>query len=212
MYVAMTVGGDAYLPALEDYFVLEGLAYRITPFNLGRGETHIDVERMYDNLMHKFKFGGIEKEGIYLDETVLRICSNHRRVYIMLAEELHRSGDNARAKEVLDYCEEHIPAYNVPYDYRGAATMMSGLYYELGDNDHANRIVEAVAENSVQYLNWYLGLNQSKFDDCVQAVGTHLYILNDVTNQMETYGAPKAADFRKQCDALYKAVEMKSRI
>ena len=212
MYVAMTVGGDAYLPALEDYFVLEGLAYRITPFNNRGGETRMDVERMYDNLMRKFKFGGIEKEGIYLDQTVLRICSNHRRIYIMLADELYRRGDKARAKEVLDYCEEHIPAYNVPYDFRGAATAMSELYYELGDNDHANRIVEAVAENSVQYLNWYLGLSQGKFDNCVQEVGTHLYILNDVVKQMETYGAPNAAHFRKQCDDLYKTAEMKSRM
>lgn len=212
MYVAMTVGGDAYLPALEDFFVLEGLAYRITPFNLGREGLHMDVEKMYDNLMHRFKFGGIEKEGIYLDQTILRICSNHRRIFIQLAQELYDRGDNKRAKEVLDYCEEHIPAYNVPYEYRGAAILMSDLYYRLGETAHADRIAEAIADQSVGYLKWYLGLNTAKFNLCLNEVGAHLYFLDDVVNQMEQYGSAKAADYRKMCDDFYKVIEAKSRV
>ena len=34
---------------------------------------------MYDNLMNKFKFGGIDKPGIYIDENVMRMCYTHRR-------------------------------------------------------------------------------------------------------------------------------------
>lgn len=210
MYIAMTVGGDAYLPALEEYFVLEGLAYRLTPFNVGDEGMSIDMERMYDNLMHKFKFGGIEKPGIYLDQTVLRICSNHRRIFIQLAQELYDHGDTARAKEVLDYCEQHIPSYNVPHEYRGASTLMSGLYYELGDTSHADSIVSAVATNSVEYLKWYLGMSRRKFNLSAQEVATHLYFLDDAVRQMEQYGSSLASGFRAQCDDLYRAVQVKS--
>ena len=36
---------------------------------------------MYDNLMNKFKFGGIDKPGIYIDENVMRMCYTHRRIF-----------------------------------------------------------------------------------------------------------------------------------
>ena len=52
----------------------EGLAYRITPFNTTRLNARIDSEKMYDNLMNKFKFGGINNPDIYIDETVMRMC------------------------------------------------------------------------------------------------------------------------------------------
>ena len=35
----------------------------------------IDSEKMYDNLMNKFKFGGIDKPGIYIDENAMRMLS-----------------------------------------------------------------------------------------------------------------------------------------
>ena len=32
-----------------------------------------NVQKMYDNLMNKFKFGGINNPDIYIDETVMRM-------------------------------------------------------------------------------------------------------------------------------------------
>ncbi len=209
IYVAMTVGSDAYLPALEDFFVLEGLAYRITPFNLGSSELNMDVEKMYDNLMHKFKFGGIEKEGIYIDQTTMRICTNHRRIFIQLAYELYKQGDKTRAKEVLDYCEEHIPAYNVPYEYRAGAVTMADLYYKLGETEHADRIAAAIADNSVEYLEWYLGMRKRKFNACINEVHAHLYYLDGIIRYMEANGSSLAPDYRKECEELYRAGEVK---
>ncbi|MDR0961370.1 MAG: DUF2723 domain-containing protein, partial [Mediterranea sp.] len=71
LYMAVSVGSENYL-GLEKHFVQEGLAYRITPFDTDKTDVKLDSETMYDNLMNKFKFGGIDKPGIYLDENSQR--------------------------------------------------------------------------------------------------------------------------------------------
>jgi hypothetical protein len=73
IYMAITVGTENHLN-LGDNFMQEGLAYRITPFNTTKLNARLDSEKMYDNLMHKFKFGGIDKDDIYLDETIMRMA------------------------------------------------------------------------------------------------------------------------------------------
>ena len=72
LYVAVSVGKSNY-GNLGDNFVQEGLANRITPFNTKQSGRTIDTEKMYDNLMNRFRFGGLETPGLYLDETVMRI-------------------------------------------------------------------------------------------------------------------------------------------
>ena len=72
MYVAITVGRDNY-GDLGKNFVREGLADRITPFDTQKSGKTLDTEKMYDNLMNKFRFGGISNPDIYLDETVMRM-------------------------------------------------------------------------------------------------------------------------------------------
>ena len=116
LYMAITVGSDNHMN-LTNNFLQEGLAYRITPFNntaLGR---RIDSEKMYDNLMNKFKFGGIDNPDVYLDETVHRMCDTHRRLLVQLASQLIKEGKNDKALKALDYCQKVIPASTVRHDY-----------------------------------------------------------------------------------------------
>ena len=93
IYVATTVGQENYMN-LGDNFVQEGLANRITPFttNVGGqpldGMKNFDTEKTYDNVMNRFKFGNVKQPGIYLDETVMRMCFTHRRLLSQLAMNL----------------------------------------------------------------------------------------------------------------------------
>ena len=79
IYVATTVGQENYMN-LGDNFVQEGLANRITPFTTNvsgqpvPGMKNFDTEKTYDNVMNHFKFGNVKMSGIYLDETVMRMC------------------------------------------------------------------------------------------------------------------------------------------
>ena len=101
----MTVGPDNY-GHLNDYFVQEGLCFRVTPFNTTKSGKNIDTERMYENLMTRFAFGGLDTPGIYLDETVTRMCSTHRRIFAQLASRLIQEGKMDKAADVVKKAEE----------------------------------------------------------------------------------------------------------
>ena len=58
IYMAITVGSENHL-GMGNHFTQEGLAYRFTPFDTDKLDSKIDSEKMYDNLMNKFKFGEI---------------------------------------------------------------------------------------------------------------------------------------------------------
>lgn len=185
MYMAITVGTESQL-GLSKYAVQEGLAYRITPFNTAQTGKRIDTERMYDNLMNKYKYGGVDKKGIYLDETVLRMCDTHRRLFVQLATELVKEGKNDKALKALNYCEKVIPAYNVPHDFiYGSSGEMAKVYLALGQQKKALEILEALANNSVEYLTWYLSLEEKKLINSAEECKKHLYILNEVCRVLE---------------------------
>lgn len=63
IYFAVSVSPSAYL-GLERYFQLEGLAYRVVPVSESTdGQSgYIAEDIMYNNIMTKFKMGGIERK------------------------------------------------------------------------------------------------------------------------------------------------------
>ena len=139
LYVAITVGSDNHM-GLDPFFVQEGLAYRITPFDWrkygypqepGKGYV-VDSRKMYDNLMTKFKFGGIEDPSVYLDENILRMCGTHRRLFAILAGQLLKEGKNEQALKALEYCDRVVPAASVPYDYQNSSLDLAKDYLTLG--------------------------------------------------------------------------------
>ena len=81
IYISLTVGPENHA-GLTQFLVQEGLASRITPFVTGNHV--VDTQRMFDNLMHKFRYGGLEKPGLYLDETMMRMCYTHRQTFATL--------------------------------------------------------------------------------------------------------------------------------
>ena len=184
MYMAITVGADNHLN-LTNNFIQEGLAYRISPFDTNKTGTKINTEKMYDNLMHKFKFGGIEKPGIYLDETVTRMCDTHRRLFVQLSSQLIKEGDMKRAEEVLDYCEKVIPSYNVPHDYvMSSSKEMADNYIKLGKPEKGAEILDYMANNSVEYLTWYISMVDQHFASTYDSCMRNLYILDEINKSL----------------------------
>ena len=102
IYMAITVGTDNQLN-MREHFIQEGLTYRFTPFDTEALGATIDSEKMYDNLMNKFKFGGIDKPGIYIDENTMRMCYTHRRIFAQLITQLMKEGKKDKALAALEY-------------------------------------------------------------------------------------------------------------
>lgn len=149
IYMSVTLGAENYA-GLQDYFCLEGLAYRLTPFKLG--QSRIDTDKMYTNLMTRFKYGNVAMPGIFLDETNLRMAQTHRRMFSVLVERLLNEGKKDKALAALRMCEKVLPEATVPYEYSDVDFAM--LWFHAGDKANAARVAKEVARQNWQYLNW----------------------------------------------------------
>ena len=119
VYFAVTIGPDSYV-GLQDYFRLEGLAWRLVPVKYGsRGGQPVGIAQdiMYTNVMEDFQWGGMDAEGeIYMDENNRRMATNIRLQLTNLAESFVQSGKSARGLEVIERLVASTPERNVTYD------------------------------------------------------------------------------------------------
>ena len=208
IYMAITVGQDNHLN-LGDNFIQEGLAYRITPFNTTALNARIDSEKMYDNLMNRYKFGKIDNPDIYLDETVMRMCHTHRRMFVQLAGQLIKEGKKDKAKKALDYSLEVIPSTTVPHQYiETASKEMADQYISLGDTVTAQSILIELANNSVEYLTWYLSLNDTQLMNAYEETVRHFLMLEEIDKslaKLSSYEGDKEKEERSSDIALHYA-------
>lgn len=210
IYMAITVGAENRL-GMDEHFVQEGLAYRFTPFNTTELGATIDSERMYNNMMTKFKFGGIDKKGIYLDENVMRMCFSHRRAFAQLAGQLIKEGKKEKALAALDYGEKMVPAYNIPYDYQNGAIQLAEAYYLLQQPQKGDLIMEALASKAIEYLTWYLSFSDDRLQISSQDFMYHIYLLNDELKIMDKYKSKLSELYTGKLDELYAIYEARNK-
>ena len=214
IYVATTVGQENYMN-LGENFVQEGLANRITPFhthdtdNRGNlipvaGVANFDTEKVYDNVMNKYKYGNVSQKGIYLDETVTRMCYTHRRLLSTLAMNLINEGKTDKAKAVLDKCEKELPGYNVAHDYASGSIDMARAYNLTGQKEKAQQMVDLLWKKSQQYLQWYCSLDGYRFDGSQRDIQINIIVMNQLVDLQADIDEKKGTEKEQQLDALVK--------
>lgn len=166
IYFSVTVGNSSKSYFwLDDYFQLEGLAYRYVPVKHERVKNNPDFGKvatdiMYENLMNEFTLENLGKEGVYLDETNRRVTYNLRNIYGRLGQALAKKNENERATAVLDRAMEHMPESKFKYDYF-VFNIIEG-YYLAGANEKAEEMVSVFTERLDEELAYY---EQFKGDD-----------------------------------------------
>lgn len=191
MYFAVSVGDDYYL-GMNDYFELTGMAYQIKPVrNQGKGAS-VNVEKMYDNMMNKFKWGNVADPKVYLDENTSRMCRTHRMMFAQLAGALVNQKDTVRAAKVLDFSFEVLPPSQVRHDI--TSVMMAESYYALGKHEQGNAIIDFVANDCVEYLTWYFGLKGAHRSSINRQIGEKFGLLNHVLSIADKNGQKALVD------------------
>ncbi|MEN8121180.1 MAG: DUF2723 domain-containing protein [Bacteroidota bacterium] len=162
VYFASSVGTDNYMD-LQEYFRLEGFAYRLMPYktkneNGDIGDINTDI--LYDNLMNKFKWGRMNEPDVLIDHYNTRVLSimKIRDVFARLAKELLSENKKEKAIEVLDRIVEITPHSTLSYDY--FMVPIAELYYQANEIDKANKIVNKLAGIYEEDLNYYLSLKK----------------------------------------------------
>ena len=141
--------GPSNLPFLRDHLVLEGLAYRVSPTAT---DQQVDVERLYENIMHRFRYGGLNTKGIYVDEDVKRMANTHQLIMGVLIDSLLQQGDVNRALSVCHKWQQELPNENVPYTE--SALSMARCYYQAHQPQPGDEIVRNLLHRAAEWLFW----------------------------------------------------------
>lgn len=209
IYMAISVGTENHL-CFGDNFCQEGLAYRITPFNTAKVGGRMDSEKMYNNIMHKFKWGGMDNPKVYLDENILRMCYSHRRLMAQLAVQLVKEGKNDKALKLLDYAMKAIPTNCVAHDYQSGSLDMAKAYFAIGQKKKAEQILTDMSNKSYEYARWYLSLNDARLASSNQDCVYNLYILDETNKLLKANNSSLFAGFSKRFEGLYTSYSMRT--
>jgi hypothetical protein len=176
IYFALTIGEPPL--KLNSQAMLEGINYRIVPGIVD--STGVNTEVMFDNMVNKYKWGGIENPKVYLDENNLRMCHTFRILFDRLVTALLMEEKNDKALQTLDRCMEAIPANTVPRG--GESVSFADAYYELGQPEKAQKVIDEILYRVDGSLQWYAGMKQSLMINCTSEirdfVNTEIQILD----------------------------------
>ncbi|QXD14550.1 DUF2723 domain-containing protein [Rhodocaloribacter litoris] len=139
VYFAVTVSPDGQLD-LQDYFQLEGQAYRVVPIKtddpLGRVVPEITPRRL-----RQFRFTNLNDPDVYYDENIRRMVDGYRTVFSHTAESLAEQGHAEEARTLLDDFMEAVPFDTIPGDER-SFLFMARAYQAAGDSARAIAILQ----------------------------------------------------------------------
>jgi tetratricopeptide (TPR) repeat protein len=165
IYFAATVSPDMYLN-LKNQFSLEGINYRITPGIVS--PTGVNTDVAYDNMVNKFKWGGVENPKVYLDGQNMQMCRTFRMMFMQLIAALLDEGDSEKAIAALDHCMKVLPPETVPLD--ADAVAFADIYYKQGQSEKAVRILSLIEDRAQRSINWYNRLKPSRMNSCSREI------------------------------------------
>ena len=152
---------DAF--GLEEYFQLEGLAYRLVPIKSENRSWleygRIDSDILYENVANKFVWGGANDPDVNLDYHHLRtlMVIKARLIYARLAKTLASEGKNEKAAAVLNSCMELLPPEKFPYD--PYFTDLIEGYFMAGDTARAVQLTRDASGYYFARLDYFLKQN-----------------------------------------------------
>lgn len=174
VYFAVTVSDDSKI-SLDDYLVMEGMAWRVVPKkNPSKQLEYIDEKILRKQLMEEpegfsysyqpgFKFRGLNDKTIFFDENHERLVQNYRNAFIRLAlHYLYTEKNNAKVVEALEKMESKIPRAIIPMDYR-IKHDVSKVLFNAGATklyeEYANEVIAAAKEKLAldprDFNSWY---------------------------------------------------------
>ena len=193
---------------LEEYFQLEGLAYRLVPIksqnknwlDYGRINTNI----LYQNMINKFVWGGANKKGVDIDYNHIRtiIVVKARLNYARLAKALSSEGKNEKAIETLNKCMEALPLEKIPYDPYTADLIEA--YFAAGATENAVEMSTAFCDYYYKRLDYFLKQKPYIINSAEFEIQTAIQYTSRVANACVSGGKPEMGEaITKKLEAYY---------
>ncbi|MDR2384198.1 MAG: DUF2723 domain-containing protein [Tannerella sp.] len=178
VYYAITVPTNIY-QYFSGNIQKTGMAFQVVPYSTNNSPLSINTSKMYDNVMNKFKWGNLDKPGIYIDQTIMNMVKSQRsNIFADLASNLINEGKHDSALQVLDKCINVFPAKNAPHDYNSFNLVY--LYYQLDQKEKAQAIAKDIIDDCMTNINWMLRLGPAKQETVLGELDSEIRIARSV--------------------------------
>ncbi len=199
----LNMGGDLKV-GIKDYLLYDGFSYRFTPLQNKISSTDIglvDADELYAKMKDLYKWDALKRDDYFVDYqnmyTFLGVLSQ-RQLFVSAANALIAEGEDEKALEMLDLCQERFPERNfplesIPLGFSGNDYMVAQMiedYYFLGETQKARELgmhmCDLLQKTATFYLDWG-ELGSAEFE----SAGRVLLYIADV---MKQYGDKDLSD------------------
>jgi hypothetical protein len=208
-YFATTVGPDQYV-RLDNYFRQDGIAYRVVPYDVTQNGRNIDTDVLYDNLVHKYRYGNLSHPDLFVDSNAMRMAKLFRSLFGTLGMRLVTEGRTKEAIEAMDYGLKSIPDYNVPYDFYSMNQIIQA-YIIAGDTVKAKQINDILSGSVSRELDWYSRLSDGDYVAIYRDAMNDLYVMGYFLQFYETIDPEKYKTLKADYDRYVQRYEIISK-
>jgi hypothetical protein len=181
----LSMGGDINI-GIKDYLMYEGFSYKFVPVKGKMKSTEIgfaDPEDLYYKMKNVFSWDALKRTDYFVDyQNYYTFCGvlSQRNLFVNVAKEMLKIGDTARAVEMLDMCQECVPAENYPLDltYLGFSNEymvidMIETYYDAGASDKALDLAKRFTDElfvSTEFFLMNYDFAKREFESCYNCI------------------------------------------
>ena len=170
-------------PNIQQYIKQEGIVFRIMPYQTNGG---FDMDKTYNLFTEKFSWGGVNQEGVYLEEAVsVNNSKNMRGNFSILANHLVESGQKQKAINVLDKAVKEFPNEKLQFDRYDIA--LAEVYLKAGEIKKGQDVLNKIISYYVSYVKY---LEQFKGKKAKSVEGEKLlsiYVLAELGELAQNY-------------------------
>jgi hypothetical protein len=202
----VSMSGDMSLD-LRKYYQYLGFTYKLVPLREAPGKQNvaINTDELYDKMMNVYRWGNMNKKGIFVDYNnsyTLTLALNVRGMHARLAEDLMNKGRKEEAVAILDSAMVRMPACNFPLNISAGQNDVEimniiQLYYRLNQTGKADAMAEEFVALTEKNLAFFSTLRDASYDlelnlAYMQQLGTVLAPYNEelsmrVKQQLDFY-------------------------
>ncbi len=181
----LSMGGDINI-GIKDYLQYEGFSYKFVPLKNRMKSTEIgfaDPDDLYYKMKNVYKWDALKRTDYFADyQNFYTFCGvlSQRQIFLNAAKEMLEAGDAERAVEMLDMCQENVPAEVYPLDmtYLGFSNEymvvdMIETYYVAGAPekalDLARRFTDELFVSTLFFLEYY-DFAKAEFENCYKCI------------------------------------------
>lgn len=160
----------------DDYVIQEGDTFKLLPIKNPFKEGMVNSEKMYENLMHKYRYREMDNPNAYYHGYYNMYAASSRSNFNTLAATFIKEDKLSKAKEVLDKSLATFPDKSVPYDVSSVDTVH--LLLKLDDKVKADEVAFLISKRADEFLEYFVE-NPDKIYK--REVSVYLYSLQNFT-------------------------------